>query len=319
MRVLVIGAGAVGAYFGARLLEAGVDVTFLVRANRAAQLRQGLSVRSPLGDIRIEAPPTVAADKVGKDYGLILLSCKAYDLAGAIDSFAPAVAPDTAIVPVLNGMRHLDELAQRFGTRPVLGGQCQISATLAADGSVLHLNETHQLSFGEMDNPRSDRALAIEALLSRAKFESRRSDAILQEMWEKWVFIAALAGSTCLMRAPVGDIVRAAGGDLGRGILRECAAIATAHGFSPRPQFLARMDAVLTDASSTLAASMLRDIERGARTEAEHVVGDLLARRRRADDRSDDESPHLSLLALAYAHLKAYELRRSAMPGSSGR
>ncbi|MBV8209992.1 MAG: 2-dehydropantoate 2-reductase [Burkholderiaceae bacterium] len=311
MKVLVIGAGAVGAYFGARLLEAGVDVTFLVRPARAAQLRQGLSVKSPLGDVHIAAPPHVISDNLGKDYGLILLSCKAYDLPGAIESFSPAVGADTAILPLLNGMRHLDQLRQRFGARPVLGGQCQISATLAADGSVLHLNETHQLSFGELENPRSDRALAIEAMLSKAKFDSRRSDSILQEMWEKWVFIAALAGSTCSMRASVGDIVRAAGADFGRRMLGECAAIAAAQGFSPRQPFIAKMDSVLTDTSSTLAASMLRDIERGARTEAEHVVGDLLARRGRTDERSNSE---LSLLALAYAHLKAYELRRAATP-----
>jgi 2-dehydropantoate 2-reductase len=305
MKVLVIGAGAVGAYFGARLLEAGVDTTFLVRPNRQAQLRQGLSVRSPKGDIRVTAPPTITADRVHKGYGLILLSCKAYDLAGAIESFAPAVGPETAILPVLNGMRHLDELKQRFGTGPILGGQCQIAATLGEDGGVVHLNETHQLSCGELAGPRTARVEAIGAVLSKAKFESRLSEAILQEMWEKWVFIASLAGSTCLMRGTVGDIVRSGGADLLRRMLRECAAIAQGQGFAPRPQPLGRAEAVLTDADSTLTASMLRDLERGARTESEHIIGDLLRRGGRA-------RTELSLLGVAYAHLKTYELRRAS-------
>jgi len=316
MKVLVVGAGAIGAYFGARLLEAGVDATFLVRPKRESQLRQGLSVRSPKGDIRLGPPPTVTAERLQKGFGVVLLSCKAYDLAGAIDSFAPAVGPETAIVPLLNGMRHLDALKDRFGAEPVLGGQCQISVTLADDGNVIHLSDFHQLAFGELEkNPRSERALAIEALLSKAKFEAHRSDAILQEMWEKWVFIAALAGTTCLMRGAIGDIVRSGGVDLMRRMTRECAAIAGAQGFAPRPQALGRVEAILTDADSTLAASMLRDLERGARTEADHIIGDLLARRPPSPSGLRPASPptsELSVLEVAYLHLKTYELRRAS-------
>jgi 2-dehydropantoate 2-reductase len=304
MKVLVVGAGAVGAYFGARLLEAGVDTTFLVRPKRQAQLHQGLSVRSPKGDIRLPPPPTVTADRLGKGFAVVLLSCKAYDLAGAIDSFAPAVGPGTAILPLLNGMRHLDALKERFGTEPVLGGQTQIAATLGDDGNVIHLNDIHLVSFGELNGSRTERTVAIEAAFSKARFDSRLSEAILQEMWEKWVFLAALAGSTCLMRGSVGEIIRGGGVDLPRRMLRECAAISQAQGHAPRPQALGRAEAMLTDAQSALTASMLRDLERGARTEADHVIGDLLARRGSAPSQP-------SLLDLAYAHLKTYELRRA--------
>jgi 2-dehydropantoate 2-reductase len=261
-----------------------------------------LSVRSPRGDIRLPAPPTVTAERLQKGFGLILLSCKAYDLAGAIESVAPAVDSDTAILPLLNGMRHLDVLKERFGPDRILGGQCVIAATLDQDGNVTHLNDVHQLSFGELGNPRSARARAIEELFSKAKFDSRRSDAILQEMWEKWVFIATLAGSTCLMRGPVGDIVRCAGADFMRQMLGQCASIAQSQGFAPRPQTLQRSEAVLTDPDSTFTASMLRDLEQGSRTEADHIIGDLLARRATAA---------MSLLDIAYAHLKVYELRRA--------
>jgi 2-dehydropantoate 2-reductase len=307
MRVLVVGAGAIGAYFGARLLEAGVDTTFLVRPARQAQLRQALSVRSPKGDVRVAAPPTVTADHLSGGFDLVLVSCKAYDLGGAIDSFAPAVGADTAILPLLNGMRHLEDLRSRFGAPRVLGGQCQIAATLSSDGGVIHLNDTHQLAFGELDGARTARVQAIQAAFSGAKFDGRLSDEILQEMWEKWVFIAALAGSTCLMRASVGEIVRSGSAPLQTRLLQECAAIAGGRGHAPRAQALARAEAVLTDAASSLTASMLRDLERGARSEADHVIGDLLARR-------GDAPAQPSLLDVAYAHLKAYEQRRTSRP-----
>ena len=304
MRVLVVGAGAIGAYFGGRLLEAGVDTTFLVRPAREAQLRQGLSVRSAKGDIWLAAPPTVTADRLQKGFDLVLLSCQAYDLDGAIDSLAPAVGPDTAILPLLNGMHHLDELQGRFGAQRVLGGQCQIAATLAADGGVVHLNDTHQLAYGELDGRRTARVEAIRAAFADARFDGRLSDEILQEMWEKWVFIAALAGSTCLMRASVGEIVRSGSAPLQKRLLQECAAIAADHGHAPREHPLARAEAVLTDANSSLTASMLRDVERGARTEGDHIIGDLLARRK-----ASPAQP--ALLDLAYAHLQAYEQRRT--------
>src|SRR5580700_8607881 len=174
MRILIVGAGALGGYFGGRLLQAGRDVTFLVRPRRAAQLaKTGLVIRSPLGNADLPNPPTVAAEELRDPFDLILLSCKAYDLAAAADSFAPAVGSDTAILPFLNGMAHLDFLATRFGARTVLGGQCLISATLDAEGRVLHLNESHLLSFGELDGSPSARAKAIEATFSGARFESR--------------------------------------------------------------------------------------------------------------------------------------------------
>src|SRR6202049_3088446 len=206
MRILVVGAGAIGGYFGARLLEARRDVTFLVRPRRAAQLARGLSVVSRFGDIDLVAPPMVTAEALHESFDLILLSCKAYDLEGAMDSFAPAVGPRTAILPLLNGMRHLDFLKARFGAGHVLGGQCLLSAVLDPDGRVLHLNDTHLLGFGEPDGSRSARVEAIASILSGAKFDARPSQVILQEMWEKWVFIAAGAGIPLLTRAAGGDI-----------------------------------------------------------------------------------------------------------------
>jgi 2-dehydropantoate 2-reductase len=204
MRILVVGAGAIGGYFGGRLLQANRDVTFLVRERRAAQLREtGLVIRSPAGDLHVPGPPVVLATDLRHPYDLILLSCKAYDLQSAIESFAPAVGPGTVILPLLNGMKHLDVLDTRFGPTAVFGGLCLISAALDAQGRILHLNDTHGLTFGERSGQPSERAQAIQAQLAAAPFTARLSDNILQAMWEKWAFIAAAAGITCLMRAAV--------------------------------------------------------------------------------------------------------------------
>jgi 2-dehydropantoate 2-reductase len=200
-------------------------------------------------------------------------------------------------------MRHLDQLEARFGAEHVLGGQCLISAALDPEGRILHLNETHILSFGERDGSRSRRAEAIAAELSGARFEARLSPAILREMWEKWVFIASGAGVTCLMRASIGDIVAAGAADLATALLDECAAIAARQGFAPSEAAMQRSRAMFTAPGSALTASMLRDIERGAPIEAEHVIGDLLRR-------SGKETEAGSLLRTAYLHLKAYEARR---------
>jgi 2-dehydropantoate 2-reductase len=234
------------------------------------------------------------------------LSCKAYSLDEAVRSFGPAVGSDTAILPLLNGMRHLDILDQNFGTEHVLGGQCVIAATLDAGHRVVHLNQSHELSFGERDGAVSDRARAIADELKGAVFEVRASARILAEMWEKWVFLAAFAGGTCLLRAAIGDIAAAPGGaELMLRLLAECRAVAEAAGIPPSDAFIERTRALLTAPGSTLTASMLRDIENGNPIEADHIIGDLIRRAEETGTPSDKSS----LLRLAYTHLKAYEAR----------
>lgn len=314
MRILVVGAGSIGGYFGGRLVNAGRDVTFLVRSRRAAQLATtGLVIRSPLGDLGFPAPPAITAEALRdrEPFDLILLSCKAYDLDGAIDSFAPAVGPNSAILPLLNGVRHLDILEKRFGADRVLGGQCVISTVLDPEGRILHLGGVHSLSFGARDGSHTAQLDVIATELSGAGFDARLSDSILQEMWEKWVFIATGAGITCLMRSSVGDIVTAGASDLVTTLLDECAAIATAQGFAPSDASMQRSRAMLTAPGSGLTASMFRDIERGAPIEADHVVGDLLRR----GESQGEVSP---VLRIAYAHLKTYEARRAREAPSAG-
>ena len=306
MQYLVVGAGALGGYFGGRLLEYGRDVTFLLRPARACALASnGLVIKSRFGDLAITAPPYVLADGIAGPFDVVIVGCKAYDLAETMASFAPAVGPDTVILPLLNGMRHLDDLKARFGAALVLGGLCMISATLDAEGVIQHLNDLHGLVFGELDGTMSTRVEQILADFATAKFDSRATPLILQEMWEKWVFIASAAGATCLMRAGIGDIFTASGADICLRIVDECCAIATANGFAPRQPSVDRIRSAVTAPGSPMSASMLKDMERGGAVEADHVIGDLLGR-------SKADATVLSVLRIAYVHLKAYEARRAA-------
>jgi 2-dehydropantoate 2-reductase len=301
MRILVVGAGAIGGYFGARLAAAGRDVTFLVRPRRAEQLAGGLVVRSPKGDVKIAAPKLVTEATLCEPFDLVLLSCKSYDLDSAMASFARAVAPATMVLPLLNGESHIDTLRKRFGAAAVLGGQCQISSTLDAQGHVIHLNEMQLLGFGELDGTRSARIEAVYDNLSGANFEAQLSTHILQDMWEKWMFIATLAGITCLMRAALGDIATAGGTDIALALFEECSAIAAKNGYAPHPVIGERVRKMLTAPGSTLTASMLRDVESHGKTEHEHVLGDLFAR---------GQGTRAPVLEICLAHMRAYEARR---------
>ncbi|HTH76705.1 MAG TPA: 2-dehydropantoate 2-reductase [Trinickia sp.] len=309
MRILVVGAGAVGGYFGGRMALAGQDVTFLVREARANELAEnGLVIKSPKGEARLSNVKTVLSARIDGPYDLVLLSCKAYDLDTAMDSFAPAVGPATTILPMLNGMKHLDVLSKRFGRENVLGGVCLIAATLDASKAIVQMTDMHAIVFGELDGAARPRVDAIAAALRTGGFDVDVTDAIVQQMWEKWVFLATLAGSTCLFRASVGAILGAPGGEAAmRALFDECAAVAASHGHAMRAPFEQRSRTMLFAPGSTLTASMLRDIENGLRTEGDHVLGDLLARREK--DRAAEAMP--SMLELAYTHVKAYEARHA--------
>jgi 2-dehydropantoate 2-reductase len=310
MRFLVVGAGATGGYFGGRLLEAGRDVTFLVRPARAERLAAtGLTIASPAGNVTLRSPPTVLAAKLRTPFDVVILACKAYDIDGAIESFAPAVGPDTTVVPLLNGMRHLDALDARFGAERVLGGSCFISAQLDEGGQIAHLSDMHRLTFGERAGGVSPRVAGIAEAMAGAKFLAVASDQVVRVMWEKWVFLASLAGITCLTRAAVGDVVAAGGADLVTALLDECRAIATAAGHPPRPDALKAALGQLTDPGSRVTASMLGDVEGRGRTEADHVLGDLLRRR---EGMSDGDR---SLLRVAYVAVKAAEVRAARESG----
>lgn len=309
MRILVVGAGGVGGYFGGRLIEADADVTFLVRRPRAEALaRQGLVVSSPLGDLSVPVK-TVTADRLTGDFDLILLSCKAYDLAGVIDTIKPAATGRTGILPLLNGVAHIEILKQQFGASCVLGGLAHLAVTLEPGGAIRHLAPHCAIRFGALGGGADPWTGALLEAFTGARVDAVRSSVIMQDMWDKFVFLATLAGMTCLLRASVGTILGTIhGAGLTETLLAECAAVATAEGFPPDEQALTRYRATLTERGSSVTASMLRDIERGGPTEAEHVFGDLVSRAMR-------HGIAVPLLLVAYTHLQAYELRRAGNAG----
>jgi 2-dehydropantoate 2-reductase len=312
MRILVLGAGGTGGYFGGRLAQAGLDVTFLVRPARAAQLQaEGLQIRSPLGDAQLSVRHLTAeqldAAARTEPFDLVLLSCKAYDLDSSIEAIAPAMGPHTTLLPILNGLRHYEVLDQRFGAARVLGGLCFISATKNARGEVLHLGRAASVTFGERAEPfNSARSEAIAAAFAQAGIEHTRSLQIFQDIWIKYSFLTTLAAATCLMRGSIGAIVASAGGrDFIEQLYSECLAVAVAAGWPVPVSAQDSALAMLTQAGSPVTASMLRDLAAGAPIEGEHIVGDML-------QRAQAEGLSAPLLALAWCHLETYQVQRKA-------
>ncbi len=301
MRILIVGAGAVGGYFGGRLAQAGRDVAFLVRPSRAKQLgRDGLRIISPHGDA-VLTPKLVSAEKIDTPYDLVFLSVKAYALEAAMNDFAAAVGPETMIFPVLNGMRHVDLLTKRFGEHAVIGGVCQVASEMDDAGRIVQLADFQQLVYGERNGEMTPRLQTLDATLQGRGFDARLSTDIMQEMWEKWVQLASLGAITCLMRGAIGEIVAVPGGaDLSLKILDESAAVATACGYKPSEVLLSRHAGALTAPGSALTSSMYRDLRKGAPVEADHILGDFI-------ERGDARGIATPLLKAAFINLRVYQ------------
>ena len=308
MKILIVGAGSTGGYFGARLTQAGRDVTFLVRPARAAALRDtGLQVLSPLGDFAV-TPRLVQAGQIEQPVDIVLVTVKAFGLAAAMADFAPAVGPQTLILPVLNGMKHIDDLQARFGAERVVGGVCRVSTTLDERGRIVHLSPMHELVYGELDGRNTARIEALHAFMSDAGFDAQLSPRIAQGLWDKWILLATLGGICTLARANVGEIAAAdGGGDFVRAFFAEAVAVATAAGFAPSPRAVDFTLGVLTAPGSPLTSSMYRDLVGGERVEADQVLGDLRARARRANVATP-------LVSAAFIQLDAYQRRRDTPP-----
>ncbi|MFN3400891.1 MAG: 2-dehydropantoate 2-reductase [Ferrovibrio sp.] len=306
MRILVVGAGSTGGYYGGRLVQAGRDVTFLVRPGRAAQLQKdGLQIKSPYGDFTC-TPKLVTADQIAGPYDAVILTVKAYSLEAALEDLAPAIGPQTMILPVLNGMRHVDAIKARFGAPALIGGLCRIPAQLDEAGRVIQMGKFHDLAYGEMDGSRSERILALDTALRGAGFDAKLTSEIEREMWEKWTLLAALGGICCLMRGTVGEVAAAPGGrEFSAALVDEVVAAVRAVGKAPSEVFVANTRETLTKAGSAHTSSMYRDLLKGGAVEANQIVGDLLTRAKQA-------GIAMPLLSLAYANLCVYQARLSA-------
>ncbi|MFF0473501.1 ketopantoate reductase family protein [Streptomyces sp. NPDC004284] len=303
MKILVVGAGATGGYFGALLARAGEDVTFLVRPARAAALRErGLRVVGRDEEWTVE-PRLVTADELRETYDLVLLSVKSTGLDRAIEDLAPAVGPDTAVIPLLNGLAHIDTLNARFGAPAVLGGVAKVVTALDDSGDVRRLAPLAHLAFGEQDGTASARVERIREVLEGAGIDAPVPADIVTAMWHKWVFITTIGALTSLMRGTVGDVYDTPGGpDLGPALLDEAAGVAAAAGHPVPEEERAATLAVVSAPGSPMVPSLYRDLTAGRPTEVEHLFGDLTARARALGV----PTPILDLAAL---HLRVHQRR----------
>src|ERR1700733_8371957 len=303
MRMLIGGGGSTGGFFGGRLAQAGRDVTFLVRPRRAAQLRErGLEIVSPHGNTTVR-PRLVTAAELQEAFDAVLLTVKAFALDAALEDMAPAVGAGTMILPVLNGMMHLDALAARFGRQAILGGAAIVATAIDREGRVIQLAPFQDIAYGELDGSRSPRIAELDRFMRDAGFDARLSADIMQEMWDKWALLATLGGVTCLMRGNVGEIGAAPGGAefLSR-FLEEVIAVINAVGKRVSDAAIAQARAALATKGSSLTSSMYRDLEQNLPVEAEQIIGDLLARGRAAGVATP-------LIAAAHTHLGVYQAR----------
>jgi 2-dehydropantoate 2-reductase len=285
MKLLMLGAGGVGGYFGARLHEGGVDVTFLVRPKRASTLSErGLRIYGVRGELQIKEPKLLVSGEAAKQtFDVVIVSCKAYDLESSIDAIRPYVGSSTLILPLLNGIKHIDALDAAFGAQRVLGGLAQVSTTIDANGDIKQFTDTQSVVYGARNDTQQTSVETLDSVLKRGNFDARLSRNILLEMWEKFTLLTSLAAMTCLMRSNVGEIAATQDGEnLMARMLDDCAAVGKAAGFAPRANYMASVRGVLTQKGSVLEASMRRDMEAGGATEADHIVGDMLIRARAA-------------------------------------
>jgi 2-dehydropantoate 2-reductase len=310
MRCLILGAGALGGFFGSRLIKAGADVTFLVRPGRAAQLqRDGLVVNGQDGDVFRERVQIAQQGQLNGSFDLVLLTCKAYDLDSAIAAITPAMGERSAILPLLNGVGHIDVLAETFGRERVLGGLTVINAALLSDGTIQQSQVRVNLNvIGELDGRTSDRCAAIKSALDAGGIPIQIADNILAMMWGKFLGFAAIAAIATLTRARAGAIVRSpAGASFVAAVLDECERVVTAAGYPPAPppapDTAAIVRGLYSQPDSTYGPSMLIDMEDGRPTEGEHVFGDLVRR-------AAQHGVHAPILGAALCNVQAYEINR---------
>lgn len=305
MRILILGMGAVGGYLGARMLEAGANVDFLVRPQRRGADRQtSLIVHSALGDIHEQAT-LIDSSELEPCYDLIILACKAFDLHSACDAICPAVTGETRILPLLNGLAHLDTLDDQFGRKCVMAGFAHLAVERRKDGSIEHLNKFHRVVYGIRDDNQRAAAEQLQTVFKTTKLETHLEEPIIQPLWDKFIFLTTLAGATCLFRGSVAEILATVDGEnFILGLLDECIAIANASGQPPAAATLSEYRALLTDHNATYTASMLRNMRNNEPTEADHILGDML-------ERAETHRLEPPRLKLAYSNLQVYERQRA--------
>ncbi|MFT8319745.1 MAG: 2-dehydropantoate 2-reductase [Bacillus sp. (in: firmicutes)] len=300
MRILVLGAGGVGGYFGGRLVEKGEDVTFLVRSGRKKQLKEkGLVIRSVNGDFQF-SPKLITKTDEAEAFDLVLFSTKAYHLEEAINDLQAFIGEKTVVLPLLNGIAHLPALKQAFGEDKVIGGLCFIETTLNKEGDVVQTSAAARIVYGEIGSQQTERIRRMEEAFSGAKADFLLSDHIEQEMWHKYLFISVMSGATTLMRAPIGPIRESSGGrSFIRQLFEEAAQIMRAYGAPIQENIVDEHMKTIDAIDYEMKSSMQRDMEKGFFIEGDHLQGYLL-------ELAKNTSSNAQLLSVVYQNLKVY-------------
>ncbi|ANU24454.1 ketopantoate reductase family protein [Planococcus donghaensis] len=301
MKILVVGAGAIGGYFGGRLLEKGEDVTFLVREQRKEKLQQtGLKIRSKNGDLQV-TPKLLTKDDSSQPFDVILVSTKSYHLEQAIKDIQSFVGPETMILPLLNGIAHLELLIKAFGEKQVIGGLCFVETTLSEDGTIVQTSPINQLVYGERTGEKTERIEKLEQCFRGTKAEFVKSENINQDMWHKYLFITAMSGITAMMEAPIGPIRDLESGQRTiKAFLDELVTIMEKIE-APIQQGIAEIQLNrMNSMAPEMKSSMQRDIEKQQPTEFEHLQGYLLTQAKKV-------TVSVPILETIYTKLKLYE------------
>ena len=276
MRILILGAGAVGGYYGARLIQVGADVTFLVRPEKQRLLKKnGLVIETPEETLTFQ-PATVTKDCLNSDVDLVVLTPKSYDFAEAVE-VVKVIQGKPFLLPFLNGIDHLHQMDRLFGKERVMAGAAYVSTTLTADGSVQQLRDDPSFVFGARHESQKNVAENLHNLCSTSAFESILSLQIEQALWDKWAVLATLAGMTTLMRASMGRVTDCRfGKEATTTMYDECCGVAEKSGYPISVDVKDRALSILSEKGSKLTASMLRDLERNQKTEYEHILGSMV-------------------------------------------
>ncbi len=312
MKIAVVGAGAIGGYYGALLQETGQEVTFLARGAHLRALREsGLRVED------LDRPPRalpVRATDAAEDVGpvdLVLFTVKSYDTAAAAAHLPPLLGPRTAVLTLQNGVENVEILAERVGRDRVLGGACYIFASVPAPGVVRRTGGPRRVVFGELDGATSPRARAVQEALAATGVPVELSDRILTDLWEKYLFITAQGGMTALTRLPVGALRRtAATFEMYLDVASEVAAVGRAHGVPIPAGERERVRRLAESLDPASYSSLYTDLVRGARMELDALVGYVV----RLGRRYGVPTP---MCRAIYAALLAYdEAARAEGPGA---
>jgi 2-dehydropantoate 2-reductase len=287
MRISILGSGAVGGYYGAKLVRAGHDVTFIARgAHLSAMRARGLEIRSPMvGDFTVPVTAESDPSRVGP-VDLVIVGVKAYDNDTALPLIAPMLGPQTAILPLQNGVDTVGLLASRYGEAPVLGGVTYIATALASPGVIQQTGAHRRIVFGEVFGvlPRlSARVHAIQQALVAADIQAEAVEDGRVPIWEKFIFLVSLAGFTGASRLPIGPLwsdpaIRERFLDGCREIER----LARAEGVPVAADIVEKISGYVGGLPGTMRSSLLIDLSQGKRIEVDELHGSVVRRAARA-------------------------------------